>query len=154
MNNRTKLILTLLFFTTLLSAQDNDNWDLLLNDVKVKYVYSPKYEALICKPKFGEKLEALDQEIVSVKGFFIPADMGDSVVILSHSPSNMCFFCSGAGIESIVEIHPMVEERWRFGHLNTDNYYEAKGKLKLNYDDYDHLIYILEDAELVKIIKD
>lgn len=130
-----------------------DYWETLLNDIKVRYVYSSELQSLVSKPKFGEDLQALEGKTISIKGFYVPVNMGDTVFISSHNPSNMCFFCSGAGIESIVEIHPDKHALWKFGHLNIDNYYEAKGILRLNAKDYDHLIYILEDAELVKIIK-
>ncbi len=154
-----KKFLTIFLFSVFIfsaNAQTNqkfDAWNYLLDDVKVKYVFSPKYNAMISRPKFGDKLLALNGKIINVRGFFLPVDVTGSVFVLSYNPSNMCFFCSGAGIESIVELKPTPREQIFFENLKTDNYFEARGKLILNADDYDHLIYILEDAELVKKIK-
>ncbi len=143
-------------FVVIANAQNNQNfdaWNYLLDDIKVKYVFSPKYNAMISRPKFGDKLLALNGQVINVRGFFLPVDITGNVFVLSYNPSNMCFFCSGAGIESIVELQPTDRELVFFENLKTDNYFEARGKLILNADDYDHLIYILKDAELVRKIK-
>jgi hypothetical protein len=66
---------------------------------------------------------------------------------------NMCFFCTGDGLQTIVELNVLPEHLQRFKRLKTDSYFEVKGKLKLNADNYEHLIYILDDVEFVKLIK-
>ena len=134
-------------------VEKGSTWDILLNDVKVKYRYSVKYNALLPKPKFGSKLQAMNGKVITIRGFSLPVDMTGNVFVLSYNPSNMCFFCNGAGIESIIELNPEKDGLWRFKRLKTDNYYEVKGKLRLNVDDYDHLIYILDEAEFVQLIK-
>ena len=55
--------------------------------------------------------------------------------------------------ETIVELKPQPEHVWRLKRLKTDDFFEVKGNLKLNENDYDHLIYILEDAEFVRQVK-
>ncbi len=153
-----KAAILFIFLTTFcgLSAQTSDNdqlWNTLLSDIKVRYGYSMTYETVLPKPKFGKVLKELDGKEISIRGYFLPVDMTGDVFVLSYMPSNMCFFCSGAGIESIIELLPADEANNKFKDLKTDNYFEAKGTLKLNANNYEHLVYILTDAEFVKVIK-
>lgn len=154
---RIKFILFLLVFTQFAYAQQdrkkNDAWFPFLSDVKVRYIFSVKYQAMIPKPKFGEELQAMEGKTITIRGFFLPVDMTGNVYVISFNPSNMCFFCSGAGIESIIELNPTDDDKGIFKRLDTDDYFEVKGKLKLNVDDYDHLIYILDDVVFMRIIK-
>lgn len=148
-------IIVLLFFVQQLYFQGTQKnpWNALLGDVKVKYAFSLKYKGYMHKPKFGDKLQALDGKVITLRGFMLPADIKDEVFILSHNPSSSCYFCNGAGIESIVELRPPDDELRHFRRLKTDNYIEVKGRLRLNAKDYEHLIYILDDAEYVRLIK-
>jgi len=128
-------------------------WDFLMYDVKVRYGYAINYNTYFPRPRFGKDLKTLDGEPVSIKGFFLPVDVTGSAFVLSYYPMNMCFFCGGAGIESIVEIIPKPDHVRRFQRLKTDNYINIRGKLKLNESNYNHLIYIITDAELVDVLK-
>ena len=142
--------------TSLLNAQNLTNdkvWDLLLNDVKIRYFYSLKCNALLPKPKFGKELKKLNGQTITIRGFFLPVDITGDVFVLSYNPMNMCFFCTGDGLQTIIELNPLPEHLKRLKRLKTDNYFEVKGKLKLNADNDEHLIYILDDVEFVKLIK-
>lgn len=150
-----------ILFFLLLSAQQfsaqntpkADPWNLLLNDVKVKYSFSFQYNGLIPKPKFGSKLQELNGKQISIQGFFLPVDLTGDVFVLSYNPMSSCFFCNGSGIQTIVELSPAEGQEQRLKRLKTDNFFEVKGKLKLNTNDYTHLIYILENAEFVRLVR-
>jgi hypothetical protein len=73
----------------------------------------------------------------------MPVYLTGNVYVISFTPSNMCFFCNGAGIESIVELNTKEDSRKSFMKLKTDDYIEVKGRLRLNTDDYEHAIYIM-----------
>lgn len=136
------------------TSYDNDKaWDLFLNDVKVKYKFSLKYQAFLPKPKFGEKLEEMNGKELTINGFYLPGDMTGYIFVLSLNPSTQCFFCSSAGIETIVEMNIEKDEMDRFERLKTDDFISIKGKLRLNDSDEEHLIYILDDVEFVRKIK-
>ena len=154
------ILFSLLIITIVCRGQKNqinfgsdDVWETLLKDVRVKYAYSFKYDAMLPKPKFGNKLKALDGKIVTIAGYSLPADLTGDVLLISYNPMSTCFFCGGGGIESLVELLPVPKDKARFRRLTTDNYFEVKGRLKLNGKNYDHLIYILEDVEFVKMIR-
>lgn len=140
----------------LVVAQDGpieNVWGTLMADVKIRYVYALKYGAYLPKPKFGNELKQLDEKEIIVKGFFLPVDVTGNVYVISYNPMNMCFFCTGSGIETIIEINVNDEYIAKFKRLKADNYIKVKGVLKLNGDDYEHLVYILNDVELIEIIK-
>ncbi len=153
---RTRLLILLVLLAQQLWSQSItkiDLWNLLLNDVKIRYTYSFKYDGLITKPTFGSALQALNGKQISLQGFFLPVDLTDSIFVLSYNPMSMCFFCTGSGIQTIVELFPAEGQEERLKRLKTDNFFEVKGKLKLNSNDYTQLIYILENAEFVRLIK-
>ena len=148
------ILFCILSFNSIGQTLDNDTvWDLFLNDVKVKYRLSLKYQAMLPKAKFGDKLEEINGKEIAIEGFYLPGDMTGYIFVLSRAPSSMCFFCSGAGIETIVEMNIKKDEMDKFRKLKTDDYIAIKGKLRLNNTDEEHLIYIVDDVEFVRKIK-
>jgi hypothetical protein len=122
-------------------------WSYLLSTrFEQKYDQSLAMEVEI--PQFSDTLRALVGEQVRISGYYIPVDeTGDeNIVILSAYPYAQCFFCGQAGVESIIDILPSQP----LPRLKTDDRVTFEGKFKLNKDDYDFLIYILEDAVLVQ----
>lgn len=122
-------------------------WPYLLSTrFEQKYDQSLAMEVEI--PQFSDTLMALAGEKVRISGYYIPVDeTGDeNIVILSAYPYAQCFFCGQAGVESIIDILPSMP----LPRLKTDDRVTFEGKFKLNRDDYDFLIYILEDAVLVQ----
>jgi hypothetical protein len=103
-------------------------------------------------PRFSNEIKALNGIQITIKGFYMPIDTDGKMFALSANPSNMCFFCNGAGPESVMEISVFTNETG-LKHMKTDKYIELKGILKLNKTDPNHLMYILKDAELVTVIK-
>ena len=132
---------------------EDETWSILLSDVRMRYRFSIEYNSFVHVPRFGNTLQQMEGKEIVLRGFFLPADVTGEAFVLSYVPMAMCFFCAGAGIESVVELHSIISHRMRFRRLSTDDFIEVRGRLRLNRDDLDHLIYILEDAELVDIIK-
>lgn len=150
-----KILILLIFLTqgTHLKALDSDpdkNWELMLSDVKVRYTWSAKYGAYITRAKFGERVQQLDGKEVALRGFFLAADLTGNLFVLSYNPMATCFFCSAAGIETVVEIEPHPDDLRLFKRLRTDNYIEVKGILQLNPDNFERLVYILKEARVTK----
>lgn len=150
----------ILFFMMLMGGEvhaqfptDDGLWDLLLDDVTVRYRYSFSHEGFIPRPKFGDKLKEVEGTEVSVIGFFLPANITGSSFVVSYYPMAMCFFCTGAGIESVVVMYAADGEDRRFNNLRTDDFIEVKGRLELNEDVNQNLFYILRDAKYVRTIK-
>jgi hypothetical protein len=96
-------------------------------------------------PVFNDTLLALNGKQVILEGFYIPVEetKDEKIVILSAFPFAQCFFCGKAGIESIVDI--LTKDK--LPNLKTDTKIRFSGRLRLNRDDFDYLIYILDDAK-------
>lgn len=110
--------------------------------------YHEGVEEYIFRPIFSDTLKALDGKKIMIEGFVIPIEeTGDETfVVLSGLPYLQCFFCGGAGPETVIDILPKGKLKKR---LTTDEKITFKGRLRLNADDLDYLNYILDDAELV-----
>ena len=115
-----------------------------------KITYVKEYDEImgfkIDKPVFSDKVKALAEEEVTVKGYIIPVEgyKSHTEFIFSAYPYNMCFFCGGAGPETVMEV--LSKEPVKYSAEQV----VLKGKLVLNSDDINRLMYLLEDAVLVK----
>jgi hypothetical protein len=87
----------------------------------------------------------LDGKEVIIKGFILPVDTDGDYMVLSALPMSQCFFCGGAGPETVMEVALSKNKNL----LNKE--VTLKGKLKLNKDDFLKLIYKLENVELVSV---
>lgn len=126
------------------SGLSEDNiWVTLM---KIKWVkkYNKKYKTNMFYPKFNKATLALHGKTVVVKGHLIPTEMyagRGEFVVLSALPFKSCYFCGAAGPESVMEVH--LKRRRTTFHATKLAF---KGRLELNHNDPDHLIYILKDA--------
>lgn len=122
-------------------------WDHLLN-VKFTKQYSEDLGFEVDLPLFTDTLLALNGKQVIAEGFYIPVDeTGDeSIVILSAYPFAQCFFCGAAGAESVIDVLNI----GKLPRLKLDQKIKFKGRFRLNKDNFDFLIYVLEEAELIK----
>lgn len=118
------------------------NWDDLLD---IRFEKKP-HELLdsVDIPVFSDKVKAINGMEVIIEGFYIPVEeTGDeNIVILSAYPFAECFFCGQAGVESIVDV--LIKEK--LPPIKTDTKVKFSGKFRLNPDNFDFLIYILDDA--------
>jgi len=126
-------------------AQPSDGW-LLFAKVKFNSVFFKEYKENFLVPVFDSKIKAYEGMEISLQGHYLPMDLdGNNVIILSKYPYAQCFFCGGAGPESVAEIvfstkHPK---------LKTDQFIKVTGKLQLNDTDVNHLNFILKEASLL-----
>ena len=122
-------------------------WKYLMS-VKFEEQYNEKMGMEVSLPIFSDTLKMLDGKKVQVEGFYIPVDEtgNEKIVILSAYPFAQCFFCGKAGVESIIDILSPK----KLPVLKVDTKIKFRGRLKLNRDNFDYLIYVLEEAEMVK----
>lgn len=130
--------------TSPIYGQEANPWK-LLSDVKVENRFDASEGYEVSYPVFGEKAKSLDGKIITVKGYMIPYEvyLGPKYFILSALPIAACFFCGGAGPETVMEVFT------KDAIELTDKTIQVRGRLELNPDDPDHMMYILRDAELV-----
>lgn len=114
-----------------------------LTDVEFEDVYVEELDAYYWKPTFGEGVIAMKGRDVYITGYIIPVDYDENFYVLSRYPFANCFFCGGAGPESVVDLRFKDENRV----YQTDERLTFRGSLALNADDVYQMNYILIDAE-------
>ena len=121
------------------------NWNMLKKTqfIKKEMAGSPKP---VDFPIFPTEMKALEGQLVRMTGYVIPIEEtnDDAVLVLSAFPYSNCFFCGGAGAETIMDIRLKRKTTKRF---KKDETLTFRGKLKLNDSDLMFFNYILEDAE-------
>ncbi len=116
-----------------------------LADVQFTRKLNKELSMYFLYPTFGLSVNALQGKDISIRGYMIPVDENDNIYVISAKPMAACFFCGGAGPESIMELQ-FRKKKQRF---RTDEVLTVRGKLVLNANDVDHLNYILKDAEVI-----
>lgn len=117
------------------------DWKLLSN-VAFKDRYFQSLEAWYLVPEFSPEVQSLDQKEVIIKGYIIPMDVDGGKYALSAYPFSACFFCGGAGPESVMTLDFAQTPR----RYETDEVVRFTGTLRLNETDFDKFNYILKNA--------
>lgn len=144
------LLFALLIFTTSIgplhaqSSTTNKMWK-TLSKVTFKKEYDEMLGFKVDVPVFSEQVNALNGKEIEIKGYIIPVEgyKGQKEFVFSAFPYNMCFFCNGAGPETVMEVY--AKENIEY----TAEPIIIRGKLELNDSDINRLFYILEDATFV-----
>ncbi|HRE66524.1 MAG TPA: hypothetical protein PLM56_00475 [Cyclobacteriaceae bacterium] len=98
-------------------------------------------------PTFSADLKAQVGKDIELEGYYLPIDVdGNAYIILSKFPYSQCFFCGGAGPESIAEVY----FKAKTPVFEPDQFIRIKGKLKLNDSDLEHGNFLIEEAVLIK----
>ena len=143
------ILIFLMSFSALSFAQTNGKEDNIWKTLS-KISYKKEYDELmgfkIDKPVFSETVKALENKEVTIKGYIIPVEgyKSHKEFIFSAFPYSMCFFCGGAGPETVMEVEATEGVKY-----SADAVY-LKGVLKLNDKDINRLMYKLVNAKLVK----
>ncbi|AXT54526.1 hypothetical protein J8L88_17305 [Aquimarina sp. MMG015] len=136
-----KVFLFLVFSIPLhLMAQQKLLWD-DFTDVSFQDIYNVHYDDYFLKPTFGPKIKSYEGSKISIRGYFLDFSYKEEFFMVSRNPMSSCFFCGGAGPETIVEVIFKNKPGYK-----TDQIIEVTGILELNADDVDHCNYILKKA--------
>ena len=140
--SRIKLIFSILLFLAVyqLNAQPNKDVWTTLSEIDWYQKYSKVYNTQIGFPKFSEKTKVLEGKEISLKGYVLPLDTEDGSIIISALPYASCFFCGGAGIETVMAIFADNQRKYEL-----DEQVTFKGTFTLN-DGETGLIYNLKEA--------
>ena len=113
-----------------------------LTDVDFKDVYVEELDAYYWKPIFGPSVKNLEGKKFYITGYVIPVDIDEDFYVLSRYPFANCFFCGGAGPETVVDLQFSNDPR----EYATDERLTFAGELKLNADDVYQMNYIIIGA--------
>lgn len=117
-------------------------WDVLMK-VKWNNHFDQKLGFEVSEPIFDPAVRRLDGTEVSIRGYILPVDTNDGVMVLSAYPFSNCFFCGGAGPETVMEVE-MKKDKKLYNKQVT-----VQGRLKLNRNDFSRLIYVLQGAQIL-----
>ena len=120
------------------------SWE-TLTDISYEYIQNFEQNFWYGQATFGEKVKALDGEIVEIQGYILQVDLEGNSYYLSAYPFSSCFFCGGAGQESVMELR-LKHAKQKF---KQDDLVKLRGRLRLN-DRELELNYILEEVERVE----
>lgn len=110
--------------------------------------FNEEVNAYIAYPDFHPDVLFLNGKRVQISGYVIPTEEtnDETLIVLSAFPYSNCFFCGGAGPESVMDI----QLNKKHGSWAMDDRVTFRGALRLNDSDLYYLNYILEDAEPVE----
>ena len=96
-------------------------------------------------PVFSQDVLALEGQEVTITGYIIPVEgyKSHKEFIFSAYPYNMCFFCGGAGPETVMEVVALEPVPY------TADPVTIKGTLTLNATDINRLMYALTEVRRV-----
>jgi len=141
----------LLFLTNMLSAQTSkDHWNTLAM-VNKESKFDDMMGMIIETATPTAIAETLNGEEIEIRGFIIALDAKAKLkhFMFSRYPQNMCFFCGAAGPESAMQVFLKDGKSVDF----TKDKVELKGTLTIQKGDSSGLIYTLNNAEFLKVIK-
>jgi hypothetical protein len=112
---------------------------------EVSYKISKDNFGELYVPVFSENIKKLEGKVVEADGYIIPFEgmFKPNHIILSSLPLAECFFCGSGGPETVMEV--MLTNPIKY----TSKRVKVKGKLTLNANDPEKLMYILKDAQLI-----
>ena len=115
-----------------------------------RVTFTKEYDELlglkVDKPVFSESVKALDGKPITLRGYVIPTEgyKSHKEFVFSAYPYSMCFFCGGAGPETVVEVFADAPIEY------SPDAIAITGTLRLNGADPNALMYQLVDARSVE----
>lgn len=137
------LSMALLLSAGAMSAQEG-MWK-TLSRITFKKEYSEIMGFKVDVPIFSEEVKKLEGKEITVRGYIIPVEgyKSHTEFVFSAFPYNMCFFCGGAGPETVMEVYAKKPVEYSAQAVT------LKGRLMLNDHDINRLIFSITDAVLV-----
>ena len=136
-----------LFLATAVQAQGagTNSWK-ILSKITFKKQYDEFLGFKVDVPVFSNDVQKLDGKEITISGYIIPVEgyKSHKEFVFSAFPYNMCFFCGGAGPETVMEVTALEAIEY------TADPVTIKGILQLNSGDINKLIYSLTEVELVE----
>ncbi|TDE12440.1 DUF3299 domain-containing protein [Dyadobacter psychrotolerans] len=136
---------TSLFAFTPSNAPVKLTWE-ILRDVTFKKKWYAEESIYMLHPTFGPSVQKLKNQQVSITGYILPVDLDANLYVLSAFPFSACFFCGGAGPETVMTLNFKKNSR----KFKTDERLTLTGTLMLNADDIYKMNYILDGAEIAE----
>lgn len=122
---------------------DTVTWEMMAN-ISFKKKQHPEY-GVVKYPVVNEQLKALNKKKIVVSGYIIPLD--PDTYVLSKYVFASCFFCGGAGPETVMGIQFKDLKK----RLKTDQYVVLTGTFEINETNVEDWIYHIKNAQIVEM---
>ena len=117
-------------------------------DVYAKEVsFSEKNPALAIKGQ-GKSLKDIEGKVITITGYFLDLDPDGEWFMVSKNPFATCFFCGGAGPETVMELMKFKNVKKKF---KTDDIVEVTGTLKMIVENEDDVGFVLYNTKVKHI---
>lgn len=136
------LLLAMIMAAGAVGAQEENIWKTLS-----KVAYKKEYHELlgfkVDVPVFSPQIKDLDGKMITVRGYVIPTEgfKSHKEFVFSAFPYNMCYFCGGAGPETVMEVEALEPVKF------TSDPIVLRGTLQLNAKDINRLMYKITEAK-------
>jgi len=122
----------------------DDAWALFAR-VSFKPQFFKEYDQSFLVPDFRSEILSRKGQEITLQGHYMPIEMERNTIVISKFPYAACFFCGGAGPESVAEVVFATKPP----KFKVDQVIKVKGKLALNDNDVNHLNFIIQEAVLI-----
>lgn len=98
-------------------------------------------------PNFSAAVKKLEGKEITLHGYILPLEgrRSQKYFIFSAYPYNLCYFCGGAGPETVAEVYAKEPIKYTTKRIT------IKGKLVLNNSgDMERMFYVIHNARIVK----
>lgn len=142
--NVKSFFLVLLFITISNSSysQLKLSWKDVIDVYAKEVSFSEKNPALAIKGQ-GKSLKDIEGKVISITGYFLDLDPDGEWFMVSKNPFATCFFCGGAGPETVIELlkYKNIKKKYK-----TDDIVEVTGTLKMIAENEDDVGFVLYNA--------
>jgi hypothetical protein len=138
------LFLFFIFLSSSSYAQLKLTWKDII-DVYAKEVrFSEKNPAIAIKGQ-GKSLSDIEGKKITITGYFLDLDPNGEWFMVSKNPFATCFFCGGAGPETVIELlkYKNIKKKYK-----TDDIVEVTGTLKMVAENEDDVGFVLYNASV------
>ncbi|NOT38850.1 MAG: hypothetical protein HOP11_15860 [Saprospiraceae bacterium] len=138
--------LCIIFFIPFVQINSQSIWPILAG-VSYKKVEDKILGYEVDFPVFNSEIKSYEGKRIKVRGFIVPTNgyKSSKEFVLSALPVKSCYFCGGAGPETVIEV-----QAWEAIPLTTSRV-ELEGVLRLNNTDLNSLMFKLEEAKLIQV---
>lgn len=142
-----RFLFIIVLFAVGVNVSAQSTWKTLSKVVyKQKYFEEEGYE--LDMPVFHPDLKELEGTEIKLKGYILALEgiKDQEHFMFSLFPFDICYFCGGAGPETVVEVFTKNEKKIKY----TSKPVMIKGVLELNNDNINMHMYILRNVSLIQ----
>ena len=117
-------------------------WKDVIDIYAKEVIFSEKNPAKAIKGQ-GKSLKDIEGKKISITGYFLDLDPDGKWFMISKNPFATCFFCGGAGPETVIELIRFENKDKKF---KTDDIVTATGTIKMITENEVDVSFILQDV--------